>query len=96
MTTMLECALDYARAGFAVFPVCTPEESKRRGHPERGWGKTAAIEGWQKRATSDLEQVRRFWGEEAPANCNIGHVPSLAQVLMPALRSAPSLLPLTL
>lgn len=55
---MLEAALQYARAGFDVFPV-RPDD------------KTPGIAGWQKCATRDEQQLRDWWLVQPNANVGI-------------------------
>ncbi|HUQ36937.1 MAG TPA: AAA family ATPase [Aestuariivirga sp.] len=59
---MIEAALDFARRGFRVLPV-RPNSKKPFG------------EGWQKRATSDPDAIRKWWAEAEEAcgdKLNIG------------------------
>lgn len=58
-TTLRDAALEYARAGYRVFPILPR-------------GKKPAIEAWQKRASSDPEKVSRWW--KARPDYNIGIV----------------------
>lgn len=55
---MMEAALRYAAMGWRVFPV-------------RKMGKAPALNGWQAAATTNPEQVKRWWGGEF-RDCNVG------------------------
>jgi len=55
MATMLEAAVKYARAGIDVFPVVPGE-------------KLPAVRNGFKAATTDLEQIRQWWGRIPNAN----------------------------
>ena len=56
MASLCEHAVALAEQGYRVFPLI----------PE---GKTPAIKGWQKKATTDPAAVRKMWGKRP---CNIG------------------------
>jgi hypothetical protein len=71
-TTLAECALAYAEAGFAIFPLLPRDKkpliSKRSGG--RGY----------KDASCDVEQVKTWW--ERYPNANIGCVPGRSRLLV--------------
>lgn len=50
----LKVALQLAAAGISIFPACaTPDE--------KGWDKKPVITGWRENATTDPEQIKRWW-----------------------------------
>lgn len=56
--TMLEAALSYAEQGYAVFPM-------------RSRSKQSCIMDWPNKATTDADQIRRWWGQWPNANIGI-------------------------
>jgi hypothetical protein len=53
----LKIALDHAAAGIRVFPVSVIQG------PDGRWKKRPAIKGWKDVATTDPDQIRRWWQE---------------------------------
>jgi hypothetical protein len=53
----LKIALDHAAAGIRVFPVSVIQR------PDGRWKKRPAIKGWKDVATTDPDQIRRWWQE---------------------------------
>lgn len=80
--TMLNEALELARAGFPVFPLhhmlkgghCSCARGKRTnkdGMPECQSGKHPRIDGWEEKATTDEAAIREWWREWPHANIGI-------------------------
>lgn len=70
---MLEAALDYARKGRKIFPCCWPDENGVCAcpkHHKKAIGKAPLPIHGSSEATSDTEQIRKWW-EKWP-NANIG------------------------
>jgi hypothetical protein len=57
----LMIALDHAAAGIAVFPVTVLQG------PDGRWKKRPAIKGWRDSATTDPDQIRKWWREFSQA-----------------------------
>lgn len=73
MNPLLESALECARHGLRVFPAHTPVDGVCTcRHRERctNAGKHPRIVGWKEAATTDPEQIRKWWS--AWPNANIG------------------------
>ncbi|MGH1502822.1 MAG: bifunctional DNA primase/polymerase [Acidimicrobiales bacterium] len=60
MTSMIEAALAYAEAGWPVFPVGGGDERKE-----------PFIKGWNTKASTDPDQVRKWWTKWPDANIGI-------------------------
>ena len=76
-TTMLEAALDYARQGLKVLPLCHPNEDGKCGCGP-GWNHKGSVIGKAPRtryglrdASSDPDQIRSWWGACPEANIGI-------------------------
>jgi hypothetical protein len=52
----LTLALELAVAGIQIFPASVVQS-------ERSWKKIPLLKGWQRKATTDLAQIRRWWSE---------------------------------
>src|SRR5580658_5131470 len=65
-----ECALAYARNGWRVFPLHTPQGSRCScGRTECGSpGKHPRINSWQNAASCDPEAVAKWWTDFPDAN----------------------------
>ena len=71
---MAEAAAEYARRGWAVFPLHTPDSSGTCSCGKAACedsGKHPRIKGWQKRASHDPAQVARWWSRWPEANIGI-------------------------
>jgi hypothetical protein len=73
-TTRLTAAIEYGNRGLLVFPchtaragVCSCSESTACETP----GKHPRITGWQRQATDDVEQIRRWWRQWPTANIGL-------------------------
>ena len=67
MTRQLESALELARKGFRVFPAHGITDAGKCTCGKADCGKSAgkhpAITGWQRAATADEEQIRKWWSQ---------------------------------
>ena len=63
---ILEAALDYAGKGYRVFPVRCGQ--LWRGNPNY---KISLISGWNENATTDKEQIRKWFGNGKPSNIGL-------------------------
>ena len=89
---MLEAALSYAHYGWSVLPVydplfdnegtcigCTCEEWHRQKEPEYicdSPGKHPRLKEWEEKATTDFDQIKKWWGWWPLANVGIAPGPS--------------------
>lgn len=75
MTTLKEAALSYVRRGWAVFPLCWPDElggcGCGRGHNEKEVGKAPLTNRGVKDATKDEKTVQDWWNRWPSANIAI-------------------------
>jgi len=78
---MLEEALNYARQGYKVIPLCCPSRNGECGcgwdHKDKGVGKAPRTMHGLSDASSDPEQIREWWKLCSDANIGIltnGHV----------------------
>jgi len=80
---MLEHALDYASAGYFVFPLCWPNEDGTcgcgRNHKGKQVGKAPLTSSGWKDASNNPQQVRQWWGQVWP-NANIGLATELSGI----------------
>lgn len=71
---MLAAALEWARKGYAVFPMHTPRESGcscQAGPQCKSSGKHARVKEWEKFATTDASQITLWWRRWPDANIGI-------------------------
>ena len=71
MTRQFESALNHVRDGYRIFPAHGITESGRCtcGNPNcQNPGKHPAISNWQRAATTDPEQIRRWWNKNSEYN----------------------------
>ena len=66
MDKRLECALNYAKKGWPVFPV--------------GNNKLPAIKQWEKMATTSAEQIKNWFDTMLIGGCNFGFTPGRADI----------------